>query len=143
MYFEEEVKYILERYPKCDGITLLDETFTLNTKHAVGIANIFKKYGLKWECNSRVDTVNDEIIQALKDSNCQEIRLGIESGSQRMVDNMNKGINLEKAKGVISIIVSWYQWKVLQKNKELEDKRKELDSLNEQLTENKSKIAQN
>ena len=30
--FEEEVKYILERYPKCDGITLLDETFTLNTK---------------------------------------------------------------------------------------------------------------
>ena len=45
--FEEEVKYILERYPKCDGITLLDETFTLNTKHAVGIANIFKKYGLK------------------------------------------------------------------------------------------------
>ena len=99
--FEEEVKYILERYPKCDGITLLDETFTLNTKHAVGIANIFKKYGLKWECNSRVDTVNDEIIQALKDSNCQEIRLGIESGSQRMVDNMNKGINLENAKGVI------------------------------------------
>lgn len=78
--FEEEVKYLLKRYPKCDGITLLDETFTLNTKHAVGIANIFKKYGLEWECNSRVDTVNDEIIQALKDSNCQEIRLGIESG---------------------------------------------------------------
>lgn len=99
--FENEVKYLLERYPKCDGITLLDETFTLNTKHAVGIAHIFKKYGLEWECNSRVDTVNDQIIQALKESNCQEIRLGIESGSQQMVDNMNKGINLEKAKGVI------------------------------------------
>lgn len=91
----------MERYPKCDGITLLDETFTLNTKHAVGIAQIFRKYGLEWECNSRVDTVNDEIIQALKESNCQEIRLGIESGSQQMVDNMNKGINLEKAKSVI------------------------------------------
>lgn len=99
--FEKEIQYILKRYPKCDGITLLDETFTLNTKHAVGIASIFKKYGLKWECNSRVDTVNDEIIQALKESNCQEIRLGIESGSQRMVDNMNKGINLDKAKVVI------------------------------------------
>ena len=99
--FENEVKYILERYPKCDGITLLDETFTLNTKHAVGIAEIFKKYGLKWECNSRVDTVNDEIINALKESKCQEIRLGIESGSQQMVDNMNKGINLEQAKVVI------------------------------------------
>lgn len=99
--FENEVKYLLERYPKCDGITLLDETFTLNTKHAVGIAHIFKKYGLEWECNSRVDTVNDQIIKALKESNCQEIRIGIESGSQQMVDNMNKGINLEKAKNVI------------------------------------------
>ncbi len=99
--FENEIKYILERYPKCDGITLLDETFTLNTRHAVGIARILKKYGLKWECNSRADTVNDEIIQALKESNCEEIRLGIESGSQQMVDNMNKGINLEKAKSVI------------------------------------------
>lgn len=99
--FEEEVEYILKRYPKCDGITLLDETFTLNTKHAIGIAKVFKKYGLKWECNSRVDTVNDETIKALKDSNCQEIRLGIESGSQRIVNNMNKGINLEEAKSVI------------------------------------------
>lgn len=99
--FEDEIKFLLKRYPKCDGITLLDETFTLNTKHAVGIAQILKKYGLEWECNSRVDTVNDEIIEALKESNCQEIRLGIESGSQQMVDNMNKGINLEKSKSVI------------------------------------------
>lgn len=99
--FENEVNYIKEMYPKCDGITLLDETFTLNTKHAVGIAQIFKKYGLEWECNSRVDTVNDDIIKALKESNCREIRLGIESGSQQMVDNMNKGINLENAKYVI------------------------------------------
>lgn len=99
--FEEEVKSILEMYPECDGITLLDETFTLNTNHAIGIAQILKKYGLKWECNSRVDTINDRIIQALKESNCQEIRLGIESGSQRMVDNMNKGINIEKSKTII------------------------------------------
>lgn len=95
--FENEVKFILKNYPLCDGITLLDETFTLNTKHAVGIANIFKKYKMKWECNSRVDTIDNTIISALKNSDCQEIRLGIESGSQKMIDLMAKKIDLEDA----------------------------------------------
>lgn len=95
--FENEVKFILNNYPLCDGITLLDETFTLNTKHAVGIANIFKKHKMKWECNSRVDTIDNTIISALKNSDCQEIRLGIESGSQKMIDLMAKKIDLEDA----------------------------------------------
>ena len=74
--FENEVKYLLERYPKCDGITLLDETFTLNTKHAVGIAHIFKKYGLEWECNSRVDTVfqiSDEQYKISRENRIKEL----------------------------------------------------------------------
>lgn len=45
--------------------------------------------------------------------------------------------------GVIGIIVSFYQWKVLRQNEELEDKRKELEGLKEQFAENKNKIAQN
>ena len=45
--------------------------------------------------------------------------------------------------GVIGIIVSFYQWKVLRQNKVLEDNRKVLNDLNEQLAENQKKIAEN
>lgn len=93
---ETEVKYLVEHYPKCDGITLLDETFTLNTRHAVGVSRIFNKYGLSWECNSRIDTLNETMISAFRESNCAEIRIGIESGSQKLLNAMNKGFVLAK-----------------------------------------------
>lgn len=94
--FEREVDYILTRYPKCDGITLLDETFTLETSHAVGVSEIFRKYNLKWECNSRIDTLNKIIINALKENYCAEVRIGIETGSQKLLNSMKKGFEIEK-----------------------------------------------
>lgn len=99
--FENEVNFILSRYPKCDGITLLDETFTLRVDHAVGIADVFKKYGLNWECNSRADTINKPTIQSMISSNCIEIRIGIETGSQMLLDKMKKGIDLEKTRLIL------------------------------------------
>lgn len=67
---------------------------------------------------------------------------------QKVVNEKNKAerrglIILCISIGVIGVIVSCYQWKILSQKKELEDKRDELNALNEQLTENKDKIAQN
>lgn len=95
--FENEVKDILYRYLKCDGITLMDETFTFNTEHAINVSKVFGKYGLKWECNSRIDTLNEEIIKALSDNNCMEVRIGIETGSQKLLNLMSKGFDIDEA----------------------------------------------
>lgn len=100
----KEVEYILEHYPQCDGITLLDETFTLNTRHALGVSEILKKYKLPWECNSRIDTLNMTIINALKESYCAEIRIGIETGSQKLLDSMKKGFLLESTKETFQML---------------------------------------
>lgn len=102
--FEQEVQFLLLSYPKCDGVTLLDETFTFNDSFAVNISNIFKKYSLPWECNSRIDTLSTDVIRSLSISNCEEIRIGIESGSQKLLDYMKKGINLSKAVEVLKLL---------------------------------------
>ena len=99
--FRDELLHIKKEYPLCDGITLLDETFTLNKDHAISIANVFKNLNMPYECNSRADTLGDDIIKALGDSPCKEIRIGLESGSQQLVDAMNKGINLDETKEIL------------------------------------------
>ena len=98
--FYNELLQIKKDFPLCDGITLLDETFTLNSKHAIGVANIFKDLNVPFECNSRIDTLNENIINALAEAPCKEIRIGLETGSQHLLDRMQKGIDLKKAKNV-------------------------------------------
>lgn len=99
--FEAELVEILEKYPKCQGITLLDETFTMRHKHVEAIAQVLDKYGLYWECNSRANTLRDDIINVLANSNCMEVKIGIETGSQELANNMAKGNKLEKSKEAI------------------------------------------
>lgn len=100
--FDKEIMQILKSYPKCDGITLLDETFTMNKKHVFDIIDVLGKYDMLFECNSRIDTLCEQVVDALAKSTCQEVRIGLESGSQELLNKMAKGINLQDAKRVFS-----------------------------------------
>lgn len=99
--FERELIDVKNNYPKCKGIVLLDETFNFKKEHAIEIANVFKRQNLIWECNSRIDRMSDDLINVLVKSNCKEVRFGIETGSQLLLDKMNKGIKVEQIKDVV------------------------------------------
>lgn len=98
------------------------------------------------EYSAKLWKINDSISKI--DRNKALIEMQEKYNQQKAINEKNKAerrglIILCISIGVIGIIVSFYQWKVLRQNKELEDNRKELASLKEQLTENKNKIAQN
>ena len=80
-------------------IEFLDDTFTLNMKRAVEIANRIKaeKLDIKWSGSARVNLFNDEIAKAMKDSGAHTIYFGIESGNQKTLDFIGKGIKLQQA----------------------------------------------
>ena len=134
--------YYLNKAIQSDNIytqrSIYQVLFNLSKK-----SNDYKRnaeYSVKlWEINDSINKIdrNKALIEMQEKYNQQKVINEKDKAEKRGL------IILCVSIGAISIIVSWYQWKVLQKNKELEDKRKELDSLNEQLTENKSKIAQN
>ena len=122
--------------------------YTQKTAYKIlfNLSNNLKDYKKNAEYAMKLWEINDSINKI--DRNKALIEMQEKYNQQKVINEKDKAekrglIILCVSIGAISIIVSWYQWKVLQKNKELEDKRKELDSLNEQLTENKSKIAQN
>lgn len=64
---------------------------------------IKKKLKIRWGTNSRVDTIDDKMIRLMKKAGCDVIGLGIESGSQEILDKMKKGITLEQSKKVVDL----------------------------------------
>ncbi len=84
---EAEVKFLKEKLD-IEGIWIVDDTFTIKKEHAIGVARILKKYGLIWGCQSRVDTINEELITIMRESGCVQIDFGVESGNQRILDEI-------------------------------------------------------
>ena len=84
---EKEIKYLKQEF-NIEGVWIVDDTFTINYDHVVGVSRILKKYGLVWGCHSRVNTINEKMITIMKDCGCVQLDFGIESGSQRILDDI-------------------------------------------------------
>lgn len=88
----EEIDHNLANYGIIN-IRFLDDTFTLNKDRALEICGILKDRKISWTCLSRVDTLDEKLIYAMKTSGCKRLYLGIESGSQKILNILNKGID--------------------------------------------------
>jgi radical SAM superfamily enzyme YgiQ (UPF0313 family) len=99
----DEIKWILSLGFK--EIKFNDETFTLNRKRIFEILNTIKKENLKfsWKCNSRADLLDLPMLKLMKETGCHLIFIGIESGSQKIVDYYKKSLDLEKTKQVFKM----------------------------------------
>ncbi len=80
--------------------TFKDDSFTVNRKRVMEFCNNLMEAGLKvnWDCNTRVDLVDMELLKAMKRAGCNSIKVGIESGSERILKLMDKGITLERTR---------------------------------------------
>jgi len=77
-----------------------DETFTAERKRVEDICRLIKERGIdvSWICSARIGTVNKELMAKMRRVGCHMIRFGVESGVQRILDNINKGIKAELTK---------------------------------------------
>jgi radical SAM superfamily enzyme YgiQ (UPF0313 family) len=84
-------------------IKINDDTFNLIEERVLNIFDILDRRGIKifWSCNLRVDTVkNKSFLKAIKERGCWLVGLGLESGNQKILDTLKKGITIEEAKQV-------------------------------------------
>ncbi len=72
------------------------DLFTANKKNVLEFCNELKNSGLKirWTCSSRIDTIDEEMIDAMVSAGCTEIYFGIETGSPRMQEIIHKKIKI-------------------------------------------------
>jgi anaerobic magnesium-protoporphyrin IX monomethyl ester cyclase len=87
-----------------DHIHFADDVFTLNRERVLQICAEIRRRGLrfKWECLGRVDSVDLDVAKAMKDSGCDRIFFGIESGNDSILKLMNKKITIDKARKAVS-----------------------------------------
>lgn len=100
----DEVEYLYEKF-KIKDFYFFDETFTVDKKRVIDVCNGLVNRGLKirWACNSRVDTVDQEMLELMKKTGCWNICYGVESGSETLLNNIHKEITLERAKHIFNV----------------------------------------
>ncbi len=93
----DEIEY-LSKERKCDGLFIYDDLFTLSNKHIDGIYREMKsrKISVPIFCYSRVDSVTYEKFEKLAKIGVRCVSFGMESGSQRILDYLNKKIAVEQ-----------------------------------------------
>lgn len=81
------------------------EEFILDKKFVLELCTAIDNSGLdiKWVCNSRVDAVDAEVLTAIRKAGCWNIAFGIESGVQKILDAVGKGITLEQIRSAVSM----------------------------------------
>lgn len=94
-YIEGWARHRIAQNPGLKSIRLDDDTMNLGDKHTLGIAAAMKRIGLPWSAMCRADTVKLPTWDAMKDAGCFGVKIGMESGSQRVIDQIiNKRLDL-------------------------------------------------
>lgn len=93
----EEIEAILRDY-EIRHFAFKDSTFTIKRDFCLEIMELVQRRKLKisWRCNSRVDCVDRELLGEMKKAGCSMILYGAESGSQTILDNLQKGITIRQ-----------------------------------------------
>lgn len=88
-----------------DYITFMADTFTINKKWTLKLCELIIENKLKvsWLCNSRVDTIDEDMLRSMKKAGCILISYGIESGDQEILDLSEKGITIQQSKRAVEL----------------------------------------
>jgi len=98
-----EITYWVKNFGH-NEFNICDSTFTIDKKRVLEFCDLLKKNNLKikWSCQSRINTIDAQMMKRMRESGCKLIYYGVESGSQRVLNFMKKGIKAEKVRGVFS-----------------------------------------
>jgi radical SAM superfamily enzyme YgiQ (UPF0313 family) len=98
----DEVEWLLGKYQP-DMIWVSDDVFTINHAWLRSYATEMKRRGLHipFECISRADRLNSEMLDLLAELGCFRLWIGSESGSQRILDSMDRGVKIEQVQSAV------------------------------------------
>jgi anaerobic magnesium-protoporphyrin IX monomethyl ester cyclase len=100
----DEVEWLLSTYSP-DMVWVSDDVFTINHKWLRDYATEMRRRGLRipFECISRADRLNAEMLDLLAELGCFRVWIGSESGSQRILDSMDRGVKVEQVQQAVAL----------------------------------------
>lgn len=113
----DEIKWLKKTYPQIKRIIFLDDTFTLNAKRVIEMCDalIEADLGLKFIMAGTVKGNTPEMFDHMEKAGLEHLYVGLESGSQALLDRAQKNLKLEEvvrlfenAKGHPNLVISTY-----------------------------------
>ena len=100
----DEVEWLITEYSP-DMAWVADDVFTIHHGWVREYAAEMRRRGLliPFECISRADRLNEEILDLLAELGCFRIWIGSESGSQRILDAMERGVRVEQVQKAVEL----------------------------------------
>jgi len=102
--------YVIEEIAACMKLGIreflfYDDTFTVNRKRVMKLCEQISKRRLdiRYDIRTRVDRIDKEMLLALKSTGCYGVHYGIESGTERILKRLNKGVEIEQIREVFRL----------------------------------------
>jgi anaerobic magnesium-protoporphyrin IX monomethyl ester cyclase len=101
----EEVAWIAERYQP-EMLWIADDVFTIHPGWLYTYAADMRRRGLRipFECITRADRVNPRVAETLAELECFRVWIGSESGSQKILDAMQRGVRAEQVRDAVAML---------------------------------------
>ena len=100
----DELEWLIQRYQP-DMAWMADDVFTIHPGWLSQYADELKRRRLRlpFECISRADRLNSKVIETLAEMGCFRVWIGSESGSQRVLDAMERGVTVEQVQSAVAL----------------------------------------
>jgi anaerobic magnesium-protoporphyrin IX monomethyl ester cyclase len=103
----EELEWLINRYQP-EMAWMADDVFTIHHGWLYQYADELKRRRIKlpFECISRADRLNQKVVETLAEMGCFRVWIGSESGSQRILDAMERGVTAEEVRAAVAMCKS-------------------------------------
>jgi anaerobic magnesium-protoporphyrin IX monomethyl ester cyclase len=100
----DEIQDLQNKYGT-KGLYFINDNFTLRKNQTVELCNLMikNKMDLEWVCDTRVDLVNQELLEKMSKAGCKTIWFGVESGSQRILKRIGRNTTLEQIENAFKL----------------------------------------
>ncbi|MBR9678261.1 MAG: radical SAM protein [Nanoarchaeota archaeon] len=100
----DEMEHCVNEYGT-KSIWFYDDTFTINRRHVIRVCKEILKRRVKiaWQTPTRVDVVDQKMLNLMRKAGCKTLRFGIESGDKKTLGLMNKGTSLKQIRKAVQM----------------------------------------
>ncbi len=106
-----EIKHVIDTLGY-RGFNFHDDTFCVNRPRILNMCREFARLDIVWRCLTRADSVDRDLLVTMRDSGCKEVIIGMESGSQKILNILRKGTTVEQNLRAMKMVKEYMQLKV-------------------------------
>lgn len=100
-----EIEYLIDRF-HTQNIYFKDDTFTVSKSRVLELCRMLrkKKLNVEWECLTRIELIDERLTLEMQDAGMNYLKIGIETGSERLLKAINKHITLDQIRKGAAIL---------------------------------------